>query len=91
MAARKTNLTNSGDFQNAAFAQNGFRVIDNTFSQPANEQYVAIYCLAVATNVTTTTPSGDALAGVDMQQGMVVYGDFTTVSVGTGTVLAYIR
>lgn len=89
--ARKTNLTSTGDFQNAAFAQNGFRVVDNTFSQPANEEYVAIYCLAVATNVTTTTSAGDALGGIDMQQGMVVYGDFTTVSVGTGTILAYIR
>lgn len=89
--ARKTNLTSTGDFQNAAFAQNGFRVVDNTFSQPANEEYVAIYCLAVATNVTTTTSAGDALGGIDMQQGMVIYGDFTTVSVGTGTILAYIR
>lgn len=91
MAAKKTNLTASGDFQNAAFGQNGFRVVDSTFSQPANENYIAIYCLSVATNVTTTSPVGDALAGVDMQQGMVVYGDFTTISVGTGTVLAYIR
>tara|TARA_R110000803_G_scaffold79304_2_gene144864 strand:+ start:2678 stop:2953 length:276 start_codon:yes stop_codon:yes gene_type:complete len=91
MASRKVNLTNAGEFQNAAFAQSGFRVVSDTFSQPAGEIYVAIYCLAVATNVTTTTPSGDALAGVDMQQGMIVYGDFTTVSVGTGTVIAYIR
>lgn len=91
MAARKTNLTNTGDFQNAAFGQKGFRVIDNTFSQPAGEEYVSIYCLAVATNVTTTTSEGDPLGGVDLAQGMVVYGDFQTVSVGTGTVIAYIR
>lgn len=91
MGARKTNLTAAGEFQNAAFAQKGFRVVDNTFSQPANEEYIAIYCLSVATNVTTTTPVGDALGGVDMQQGMVIYGDFSTVSVGTGTILAYIR
>ena len=67
------------------------KVIDNTFSQPANDEYVAIYCLANATNVTTTTPVGDALGGVDMQQGMIIYGDFITVSVGTGTVIAYIK
>jgi hypothetical protein len=91
MAARKTNFTSTGDFQNAAFGQNGFRVIDNTFSQPAGEEYVAIYCLSVATNVATTTQVGDVLGGVDLAQGMVVYGDFQTVSVGTGTVIAYIR
>ena len=89
--ARKTNFTSTGDFQNAAFGQQGFRVIDNTFSQPAGEEYVCIYCSSVATNVTTTTQSGDALSGVDLAQGMVIYGDFQTVSVGTGTVIAYIR
>ena len=91
MAARKTNFTSTGDFQNAVFAQEGFRVVDNTFSQPAGEEYIAIYCLAAATNVTTTTLAGDGLGGVDLSQAMVVYGDFKTVSVGTGTVLAYIR
>jgi len=89
--ARRTKLTNPSEFQRQAFAQDGFRVIDNTFSQPVDEEYVAIYCLANATNVTTTTPVGDALGGVDMQQGMIIYGDFTTVTVGTGTVIAYIK
>ena len=89
--ARRTKLTNPSEFQRQAFAQDGFRVIDNTFSQPANEEYVAIYCIANATNVTTTTPVGDALGGVDMQQGMIIYGDFTSVTVGTGTVIAYIK
>lgn len=87
----RTNLTNTGEFQRQSFAQDGFRVIDNTFSQPTGESYVALYCLSNATNVTTTTPNGDALGGVDLQQGMVVYGDFTTVTVGTGTVIAYIQ
>ena len=91
MAARKTNLTNSGDFQNAAFGQKGFRVVDNTFSQPEGEAYVSIYVTQACTNLTTTTPAGDAIGGIDLQQGMVLYGDFTTVSVGTGVVLAYIR
>lgn len=91
MAARKTNLTSQGDFQNAAFGQSGLRVIDNSFVQPADETYVAIYCIAVATGVSVTTPVGDALTSVDLQAGMVVYGDFTTITVTTGNVLAYIR
>lgn len=91
MGARKTNLTNSGDFQNAAFAQKGFRVVDNTFVQPSGEEYVSIYVIQACTNLTTTTSAGDALGGIDLMQGMVVYGDFASVSVGTGTVLAYIR
>jgi hypothetical protein len=91
MASRKTNLTVSGDFQNAAFGQNGFRIINAATVQPEGEEYICIYCIAVATGVTTTTPVGDALAGVDLQAGMVLYGDFTTISVATGNVIAYIR
>ena len=87
MASRKVNLTNTGEFQNAAFGQNGFRVINSGTVQPADEQYICIYC----TGVTTTTPQGDALGGVDLQAGMVLYGDFTTITVATGNVIAYIR
>ena len=91
MASRKVNLTNSGEFQNAAFGQKGFRVINSGTVQPAGEEYICIYCIAVATGVTTTTPQGDALGGVDLQAGMVLYGDFTTITVATGNVIAYIR
>lgn len=91
MGARKTNLTVAGDFQNAAFGQNGFRVINSGTVQPSGEEYVCIYCIAVATGVTTTTSVGDVLNGVDLQAGMVLYGDFTTITVSTGNVIAYIR
>jgi len=91
MGARKTNLTVAGDFQNAAFGQKGFKVINASTVQPAGEEYICIYCIAVATGVTTTTPVGDALVGVDLQAGMVLYGDFTTITVSTGNVIAYIR
>lgn len=91
MGARKVNLTNTGEFQNAAFGQKGFRVINASTVQPAGEEYICIYCIAVATGVTTTSPAGDALAGVDLQAGMVLYGDFTTITVATGNVIAYIR
>ena len=84
------NLTNQGEFQRQAFAQDGFRFLDSTFIQPAGETYVCIYILSAATNVTTTSNVGDALGGVDLLAGMIIYGDLKTVSVGTGTMLAYI-
>lgn len=89
--ARRTNLTNTGEYQRTSFAQDGFRVVDNTFSQPAGEEYVAIYCIANTTNTVLTTATGDDLNGVDLQQGMIIYGDITAVSVGTGTLIAYIK
>ncbi len=87
----RTNLTNTGEFQRQSFAQDGFRVVDSTFTQPAGETYVALYCLSNAEGLTTTSPNGDALSGVSFQTGMVVYGDFTTVTVTSGTVIAYIQ
>lgn len=85
------NITNPSEFRRQVFAQDGFRVVDNTFSQPAGEEYCAIYCLANATNVSLTLAKGDDLGGVDLQQGMIIYGNINTVSVGTGTVIAYIK
>lgn len=85
------NLVNPSEFHRQSFAQDGFRVVDNTFSKPAGEEYVAVYCISNTTNTVLTCNSGDNLNGVDLQQGMVVYGDFANVSVGTGTVIAYIK
>ena len=89
--ARKTNLTNSGEFQRQSFAQDGFRVVDNTFTQIDGEDYVAIYVLQATTNTVLTTRTGDNLNGVDLQQGMIIYGDIQAVTVGTGVLLAYIK
>lgn len=84
------NITNQAEFNRQAFAQDGFRFVDSTFIQPEGETYVCIYILSAATNVTTTSNVGDALGGVDLLAGMIIYGDLKTVSVGTGTLLAYI-
>lgn len=88
---RKTNLTNQSEYQRTSFAQDGFRVIDNTFAPIAGEEYVAVYCIANTTGTTLTTKHGDDLPATDLQQGMVIYGDISAVSTGTGTVLAYIK
>lgn len=85
------NLVNPSEFHRQSFAQDGFRVVDNTFSQPVGEEYVAVYCTATATNVATTSRTGDNLPGIDLQIGMIIYGDFTAVSVGTGAIIAYIK
>ena len=84
------NLTNQGEFQRQAFAQDGFRFVDSAFSQPVGEKYVAIYVLSATTNTSLTCRDGDNLVSVDLSAGMIIYGPITAVSVGTGTLLAYI-
>jgi hypothetical protein len=56
-----------------------------------DEEYVAVYCIANTTGTTLTTTKGDDLPATDLQQGMVIYGNISAVSTGTGTVLAYIK
>jgi hypothetical protein len=85
------NLTNPTEYRRQTFAQDGFRVVDNTFAQPAGEEYVAVYCIANTTNTVLTTANGDDLNGRDLQQGMIIYGNITAVSVGTGELIAYIK
>ena len=85
------NLTNPTEYRRQTFAQDGFRVVDNTFVQPAGEEYVAVYCIANTTNTVLTTANGDDLDGRDLQQGMIIYGNITAVSTGTGELIAYIK
>jgi len=85
------NLSNPSEYRRQVFAQDGFRVVDNTFSQPAGEAYVALYVISDVTGLTTTTPSGDALSSISLVAGSVIYGNFSTVSVATGQLIAYIR
>ena len=84
-------LVNRAEYQRQSFAQDGFRVVDNTFVQPTGEEYVAVYCIANTTNTVLTTANGDDLDGRDLQQGMIIYGNITAVSVGTGELIAYIK
>jgi hypothetical protein len=85
------NLQNPSEYRRQTFAQDGFRVVDNTFSQPEGETYCAVYCISNTTNTVLTTATGDDLNGEDLQQGMIIYGNITNVSVGTGKLLAYIK
>lgn len=44
---------------------------------------------SAAATVTTASPSGDALSSATIPVGVTVYGNFTTINVSSGTVLAY--
>lgn len=85
------NLSNPSEYRRQVFAQDGFRVVTSAFSQPAGEEYVAVYAIDDVTGLTTTTDAGDALGSIAVTAGTVIYGNFKTVSVATGTVIAYIK
>lgn len=77
------------DFYASSFAEYGFRVVDNSFSQPAGESYRAI-TIAQDASVTVVSASGDSFTTKVLPAGLTVYGKFTSVSVVSGLVIAYI-
>jgi hypothetical protein len=77
------------DYQASSFGEYGFRLVDNSFSQPSGEKYRVLFIIDDAV-VTTTTTVGDALTAEPFQSGSYIYGKFDTVSVSSGAVIAYI-
>ena len=83
------NLANPSEYRRQVFAQDGFRVVTSASSPVAGESYAAIYVVADAV-VTATAVNGDSLSSLSLSAGAVIYGNFSAVSVASGTVIAYI-
>ena len=84
------NISNPAEFNRQVFAQDGFRIVTTGFVHPVGEEYVAIYALTACV-ATCSTNSGDSLSSVSIPAGAVIYGDFASVSVSSGTIIAYIK
>lgn len=85
----KANLNVPGNFQRAAFGQDGFKHLTATGTATATGDFVTIQALE-ETDITVTVEKGDALANVTIPAGMSIYGQFTSITVASGGVLAYI-
>lgn len=83
-----SNLTNPGNYQLASFGQKGFKLVENGTAAPAGH-YNSILVLDDA-SVTCTSLNGDNLTDVDVPAGVTIVGMFTSISVDSGVVLAYI-
>jgi hypothetical protein len=83
----KANLNVPGNFQRAAFGQNGFEYLTGNAANLEGD-FVAIQALSQAV-VSVTVSEGDALASVTVPTGVTIYGPFKSVDLTSGTVLAY--
>lgn len=83
----KANLNVPGNYQRAAFGQNGF---DYLTGNPANLEgdFVAVQAL-VDSVVTIISSEGDNLVNVTIAKGLTIYGPFTAIDLASGSVLAY--
>jgi len=83
------NLANPSNYQQLAFAENGFRLITASSTPVAGEYYRAVYALEDSV-VTVASENGDSLDGAVLFIGVSIYGIFSEVTSSSGSVLAYI-
>jgi hypothetical protein len=82
-----SNLTNSGNYQLAAFGQKGFKLVDS--SNPTSGHFNTIQALT-DTIITVVSVKGDSLTDIPLTAGLTIFGLFTTVSTSEGQLLAYV-
>ena len=83
------NVNATPNFQRQVLGQKGFRTIRTGGSSNVGEFYRAITAIDYTT-ISVTAESGDNLVSVSIPVGVTIYGLFSSVSVTTGEVLAYI-
>jgi len=88
-------MLGSGAMQSTAMGQLGSDFINDTDAHTGN--WGIIYCISACTFAVLTSAvdlEGNALmtgtlTGITMSPGMLIYGNFTTISLGSGKVIAY--
>jgi hypothetical protein len=83
------NINAAPNYFRQSFGQKGFRRITSSFVPVAGEEYRVIVPL-VDSVVSATALAGDSLTAATLPTGLGVYGLFSSVTVTSGTVLAYI-
>lgn len=83
------NVNATPNFQRQVLGQKGFRAIGAAGTGTSGEFYRAITAIDLS-SITVVSEAGDSLTAVSIPAGVTVYGLFSSVSVVSGKVLAYI-
>jgi len=83
------NIQADTNFYRQSFGQKGFRRITSSFTPVSGEEYRVIVPVEDAV-VTVVSLAGDSLTSVTLPSGYSLYGLFSSVSVSSGSVIAYI-
>ena len=83
------NVSSPEKFQRQVLGQKGLRLIGASGSGQAGEFYRAITATDDAV-ISATAEAGDSLVSVTIPAGVTVYGLFSTISVTSGKIIAYI-
>lgn len=83
------NIQADTNFYRQSFGQKGFRRITSGFTPVTDEQY-RVVCAIEDSTISVTSYAGDNLSSIAIPAGFSVYGLFSSVSVSSGSVIAYI-
>lgn len=83
------NIQADVNYYRQSFGQKGFRRITSSFVPVANEEYRVIVPLE-ETVLTVVSLVGDNLTSITIPAGYSLYGLFSSVSVTSGSAIAYI-
>ena len=83
------NVNATPNFQRQVLGQKGLRLIGAAGTGQAGEFYRAITAADDAV-ISATAEAGDSLVSVTIPAGVTVYGLFSTLSVTSGKIIAYI-
>jgi hypothetical protein len=83
------NVNATGNFQRQVLGQKGFRKLRTGSASISGEFYRAITVLADA-SITVTSEAGEDLNAETIPAGITIYGLFSSITVVSGDVLAYI-
>ena len=95
MGNTKAELWIEGDENRLSFGDYGLRVLTAAETSVAGEFFCALHATEAAQIDFTSSPvgaGGDASASnLTIPAGFIIYGNLTTVTVDSGTVIAYLR
>ena len=83
------NVNATPNFQRQVLGQKGFRKLRTGSASISGEFYRAITVLADA-SITVTSEAGDDLTTETVAAGITIYGLFSSITIVSGDVLAYI-
>ena len=88
-------LYSANHFHRLSFGNFGFRLLDEdgTTSTTGGEDFCTIHCLKNAVvSLTSNISTGDnSITNLDLKEGHIIYGDFTSISITSGTVICYLH
>lgn len=88
-----SNLYSTADFQKLSFGDNGLRLLSTGESSAGGESFGAIQIIDSAViSCDSNAAGGDAsLTSVSLFAGTIIYGNFDSISVTSGSIIAYLR